>query len=115
MSNEVENADEAAEYTGPETKTITLRKPIKVNPGKSDSAEIADITLSEPNGLQISAFLQESRLKDEMAASCKFIALNAGITPNQALQMGSRDITEAMEFLQNFMPKAPSLETSPPA
>lgn len=95
-------------YSGPETKTIVLRKELKLSP--KDPSPISEITLSEPTALQMSAMENERRKTNEISAGAMFIALNAGISHPHALRMGSRDFQEALDFLSGFTEGAPQAE-----
>lgn len=93
-----------AEYDGPETKTITLRKPIKQH--DDDPHPITEISLSEPTARQLSLFLkaQNKAGADDVEAGITFIAANAGLKKEQLMDMGARDMTEALDFLSGFTP-----------
>jgi hypothetical protein len=108
MSGEDEKAGAEAPkwvYDGPETKTMVLRKELKLTP--KDQNPVTEITLSEPTAQQMSAMENERRKTNEISAGALFIALNAGISHPHALRMGSRDFEEALDFLSGFTEGAP--------
>jgi hypothetical protein len=102
MSGDNDKGAEAPKwvYTGPETKTMTLRKPLRLS--DKDPSPINEITLTEPTAGQMGAMEDERRKSNEVTAGAVFIALNAGISPAHAKRLVSRDFEEALEFLGGF-------------
>lgn len=92
------------EYTGAESLTLTLLKPLKMH--ETDPNTISEITLTEPTVAQMSAFtIEENRTKDEFAAGAVLIHKNVNkreFTLDLAKKMGSRDFKKALQFLMGF-------------
>lgn len=93
MSQKIE-ADAVTEAeTLPETKTITLRKPVTFA-----TLEYAQITLREPTAGEWEAWDDLTGV----AANRKAIATVAGIPEGAVKQFGVRDFNEAMRYLNAF-------------
>lgn len=92
------------EYDGPETKTITLRKSLKQH--DDDENPVTELQLTEPTARQLSTFLkaQNKAGADDVEAAIAFIAANVGMKPQLLMDMGARDMGEALDFLSGFIP-----------
>lgn len=91
-------------YIGPETLTITLKKPIKVD----GANPVTSITVTEPTSGQLSQSLDVERAKNEIEGNMLLISLCAGIDPGQARMLGKRDFEEARDFALGFFDQPPT-------
>ncbi len=104
-------------YSGPEEKTLTLKKPLKLHP--TDENPISEITLTEPTAGQLSQFMkaQAKPGADDVEAGCVLIAANVKVTraafsKEHAMQMSSREFEEALDFLTGFTKAARKIGSS---
>lgn len=97
----------SAEYDGPEDKILTLRKPLKLH--DEDPNPITELHLTEPTAGQLSKFLkaQNKPGADDVEAGAIFISLNSGVSLKHCLELGARDLREALDFLSGFTPDTP--------
>jgi len=94
--------DENGVYTGPDEKTITLRKPI---PRKgSQEGDLTAITVKEPTAKQLSMYLAKinSTNDDGIEALVLLTSLTSGIPPNDVEKLSQRDLDDCGQFLMGF-------------
>lgn len=86
----------------PDEKTITLRKPIKLQ-----DRTVTEITLREPTAGEIEQVEKRAARDGAQASNILLIQVCADITDGEARRLGARDFHEALMFVQGFFPAAP--------
>ncbi|GEM_PF-4180183 len=79
-----------------EEKSLTLRKPIKLQ-----DREIKTITLREPTAYEIEQVSKRAE-KSSQGSNILLISLVSGITEGEIGKMSIRDFNEAMSYVSGF-------------
>jgi hypothetical protein len=85
----------------PDELTITLSKPIKLK-GTEDS-EILEISLHEPNLLQLGQFIKKTQKENAVDAMKYLISIVSGVPLVVLDQIGVRDFYKAQEYMIAFI------------
>jgi hypothetical protein len=95
-----EDRDAAGVYTGPDEKTITLRKPVK----RKGADDLVAVTLQEPTAKQLSTYLalRNNSQDDGVAAMVQLICNVSGNIQPDIEAMKQRDFDDCAAFLQVF-------------
>ena len=81
-----------------DTKTIVLRKPVKLG-----SQTIDHLDLREPTALEVSKAQQESMRNGGLSSDILLIAQVSGVPVPVVEKIGIRDVREASDFLATFL------------
>jgi hypothetical protein len=100
--------DDAGVYTGPDSKTIPLKTPVKGAGG-----EIREITIQEPTAKQLSQYFsrQNSTNDNGIEAMVLLISLTSGVLPSDIEKLKQRDLDACGEFLAVFTPVPPKKDS----
>ena len=85
----------------PDELTITLAKPIKLK-GTEDS-EVSEISLHEPNLLQLSQFIKKTQKENAVDAMKYLISTVSGVPMVVLDLIGVRDFYAAQEYMIAFI------------